>query len=87
MRGGRCSACGAALDLAAVSRRERHRERLRRSVGDVFDWAEVLPGPVIVGLVLASVLPVWTIGIAVLLSLRPIVRLLVRGADSFVDST
>jgi hypothetical protein len=61
-----------------VARRERIGERLDHHFGDVFDWIEVVPGVILAGLVVAGVLPAWTVLVVLLITVRPLWRLIVR---------
>ena len=58
-------------------------ERLGR-VADPFDWIGTVPALAIVVLMATGVIPVWTLVVALLLSFRLAVRLVVRLADAFI---
>ena len=75
---GRCAHCGALVDVASVARRERITERLDRHFGDPFGWVEVVPGLVLAALIVAGLLPGWTVLIVLLFAVRPLWRLVVR---------
>jgi hypothetical protein len=78
VKGGRCSECGALTDVASIARRERVGERMDRYLGDPLDWLELVPVLVLGGLVVASVIPAWTLLIALVFAVRPLWRLLIR---------
>jgi len=75
---GRCPNCGALIDAAAVARRERISERLDHHFGDPLGWFEVVPVLLVAGLIVAGVIPAWTILFALVLAARPLWRLAVR---------
>ena len=83
LRRGRCAACGAAVSVGEVVAHER-RAALLRVVGEEwFWWVGEIVALTLIALVVADVLPIWTLAVSAVMLLRPLSRLLVllvRGA-------
>jgi hypothetical protein len=82
LRRGRCAVCGTALDVVQIARHERRAAVVRFVAGEWYWWLGEIAAVVLVGLVVADALPVWTLAVAALLLVRAASRallLLVRG--------
>jgi hypothetical protein len=83
LRRGRCAGCGAAVDVREIVRHQRRAAALHLIGEEWYWWLGEIIALTLVGLVVAEVIPVWTLAMAAVLLLRAASRLVlqfVRGA-------